>query len=163
MANFKAPCVWCKFGQVFNGQLDHLNKLGDWKTTENWPMLNFFWSESFKILWYLGVYWPHSHRVTELESNRHQRVPILRVGEIYLTDFNKPPFLLHSQGDKIWQSHQFYHLNYFYFKLIAIYSVDNLKVDNLQLLTAIFLCFLFAEESNDGLVSFPSKCKEQWF
>ena len=33
MANFKAPCEWCKFGQVFNGQLGHLYKLGDWKTT----------------------------------------------------------------------------------------------------------------------------------
>ena len=35
VANFKAPCQWCKFGQVFNGQLGRLYKLGDWKTAEN--------------------------------------------------------------------------------------------------------------------------------
>ena len=50
VANFKAPCKWCKFGQVFNGQLGHLYKLGDWKTAESWPMLKNFWSESFKIV-----------------------------------------------------------------------------------------------------------------
>ena len=50
VANFKAPCKWCEFGQVFNGQLGHLYKLGDWKTAESWPMLN---------------YWPQSDRVTE--------------------------------------------------------------------------------------------------
>ena len=38
VANFKAPCEWCEFGQVFNGQLEHL---GDWKTAESWPMLKF--------------------------------------------------------------------------------------------------------------------------
>ena len=32
-------CEWCEFGQAFNGQLEHLFKLGDWKTTESWPML----------------------------------------------------------------------------------------------------------------------------
>ena len=42
VANFKAPCQWCEFRQVFNGQLGHLYKLGDWKTAEDWPMLNFF-------------------------------------------------------------------------------------------------------------------------
>ena len=41
MANLKAPCEWCKFGQVFNGQLGHLYKLGDWKIVESWPMLKF--------------------------------------------------------------------------------------------------------------------------
>ena len=35
MANFKAPCKWCEFVQVFNGQLGHLYKLGDLKTAEN--------------------------------------------------------------------------------------------------------------------------------
>ena len=29
VANFKAPCEWYEFGQVFNGQLGHLYKLGD--------------------------------------------------------------------------------------------------------------------------------------
>ena len=32
VANFEAPCEWCKFGQVCNGQLGHLYKQGDWKT-----------------------------------------------------------------------------------------------------------------------------------
>ena len=31
----RPPCEWCKFGQVFNGQLSHLYKLGDWKTAES--------------------------------------------------------------------------------------------------------------------------------
>ena len=33
MANFKAPCEWCEFGQVFNGQLGHLYKVvfGSWR------------------------------------------------------------------------------------------------------------------------------------
>ena len=39
MENFKAPCEWCEFGQVFNGQLGHPYKLDDWKTAEKWPML----------------------------------------------------------------------------------------------------------------------------
>ena len=36
----RPPCEWCEFGQVFNGQLGHLYKLGDWKTADvvenNW-------------------------------------------------------------------------------------------------------------------------------
>ena len=44
------PWEWCEIGQVFNGQLGRLYKLGDWKKAESWPMLKFFWSESFKIL-----------------------------------------------------------------------------------------------------------------
>ena len=39
VANLKAPCKW-EFGQVFNGQLGHLYKLGDWKTAESWPMFD---------------------------------------------------------------------------------------------------------------------------
>ena len=31
----RAPCEWCQFGLVFNGQLGHLYKLGDWKTAES--------------------------------------------------------------------------------------------------------------------------------
>ena len=51
VANFKAPpCEWWEFGQVFNYQLGHLYKQGDWTTAESWPMLKFFWSESFKML-----------------------------------------------------------------------------------------------------------------
>ena len=38
----RPPWEWCKFGQVFNDQLGHLYKLGDWKTVESWPMLKFF-------------------------------------------------------------------------------------------------------------------------
>ena len=34
-ANFQAPCEWCEFGQVLNGQLGYLYKLGDWKTAES--------------------------------------------------------------------------------------------------------------------------------
>ena len=30
------PCEWCEFGKVFNGELAHLYKLGDWKTAESW-------------------------------------------------------------------------------------------------------------------------------
>ena len=32
-------CEQWEFGQVLNGQLGHLYKLGDWKTAEIWPML----------------------------------------------------------------------------------------------------------------------------
>ena len=46
----RPPCEWCKFEQIFNGRLGHPHKLGDWKTAESWPMLKFFWSESFKVL-----------------------------------------------------------------------------------------------------------------
>ena len=31
----RPPCEWGEFGQVFNGQLEHL---GDWKTAESLPM-----------------------------------------------------------------------------------------------------------------------------
>ena len=37
------PWQWGEFGQVLNGQLGHLYKLGDWKTAERWPMLIYFW------------------------------------------------------------------------------------------------------------------------
>ena len=37
--NVQAPCKWCEFGQVFNGQLGHLHNLVDWKTAESWTML----------------------------------------------------------------------------------------------------------------------------
>ena len=77
MANFKAPCKWCEFGQVFNGQLGHLCKLGDWKTAEIWPMLKFFWSESFKILFQCRSF-----------LNRHPRVLSIQVGEIFLCLFS---------------------------------------------------------------------------
>ena len=35
----RPPYEWCEFGQVFNGLLGHLYKLGDWQTDESWPML----------------------------------------------------------------------------------------------------------------------------
>ena len=52
MANFKGPLqmVQAWTGFPLNGQSGHLYKLGDWKTAESWPILNFFWSESFKFL-----------------------------------------------------------------------------------------------------------------
>ena len=37
----RPPCEWCKFGQVF--------KLGDWKTAESGPMLNFFGQNHLKF------------------------------------------------------------------------------------------------------------------
>ena len=69
MANLKAPWEWCEFGQVFNGQLGHI------------------------------YYWPLSDRVTESQSHRHPRVLSVLVGEIFLPDFNKLPYLLCSQGE----------------------------------------------------------------
>ena len=67
------PCVWCKFRQVFNGQLGHLYELGDWKTAESWPMLKLFWSESLKIL-----------LVAESQSDRVTDTQGMRVVEIFL-------------------------------------------------------------------------------
>ena len=31
---------WCEFGQVFNGRLGHLYKLGDWKTAESYQVVS---------------------------------------------------------------------------------------------------------------------------
>ena len=62
----RPPCKWCEFGQVFNGQLEHL---GDWKTAESWPMLKFFWSELLKILFNGGHYYEKfGHRVTDTQG-----------------------------------------------------------------------------------------------
>ena len=49
MANFKAPCEWCESGQVFNSQLGHLYKLGEWETAQSWPMLKFFGQNHLKL------------------------------------------------------------------------------------------------------------------
>ena len=38
-------------------------------------------------------------RVTESESDRHPRVLSIWVGEIFVSDFNKLPYSLYSQGD----------------------------------------------------------------
>ena len=45
----RPPCKWCEFWQVFNGQLGHLYKLGDWKTAESWPMFKFFGRNHLKF------------------------------------------------------------------------------------------------------------------
>ena len=63
----RPPCKWCEFGQVFNGQLGRLYKLGDWKTAD---------SSTEVAEKTAPTYWPQSHR--------HPRVPSIRVGEIFL-------------------------------------------------------------------------------
>ena len=46
VANLKAPCKWCEFGQVLNGQFV---KMGCWQMALNGLILKNFWSELFKI------------------------------------------------------------------------------------------------------------------
>ena len=64
----RPPCEWCEFGQVFNGQLGHLYKLGDWKTAESWPML--------KIAEQIGVFLARSTGPTEHWLKKHTFCPI---------------------------------------------------------------------------------------
>ena len=65
----------------------NLYKLGDWKTAESWSMLNFFWSESFKILFKCGSFLFIRHRVTESQSHRVTESQTLKgtqyTGEIF--------------------------------------------------------------------------------
>ena len=92
----RPPCEWHEFGQVFNGQLGHLYKLGDWKTAESWPMLKFCWSELFKML---------CHRVTESQTPKGTQV-----GEIFwcLISINSPTRFA-RRGIKMSNSIQFKH------------------------------------------------------
>ena len=53
-----------------------------------------------------GPYWPHSHRVTELQSDRHPRV--LSIG---VCDFNKLPYSLRSQGKQGCFLYKYYQKN----------------------------------------------------
>ena len=61
---WQTPCKWFKFGQVFNGQLGHIYKLGDWKT----PNVENFGSTPWQAAEILGVFWPQSLRVTESQT-----------------------------------------------------------------------------------------------
>ena len=119
VANFKAPCEWCNFGQVFNDQLGHLFKLGDWKTAESCPMLKFFgqnhlkshFSEKFILFCPIRPknFWPNpmagcwdnwefiGHRVTELQTPKGTQY--MGGWNFFGPDFNKLPYLLRSQGD----------------------------------------------------------------
>ena len=71
----RPPCGWCEFEQVFNGQLGHLYKLGDWKTAASWPMLKL-----------------QSYRVTDTQG-----YPVYGWVKFFVPDFNKLPYSLGSQ------------------------------------------------------------------
>ena len=80
VANFKAPCEWCKFGQDINGQLDHLYKLEDWKTVEKWPMLKFFCFGQnhlkfvkFKTKWWRNYHGEVHSEYTPVEQTQHKK------------------------------------------------------------------------------------------
>ena len=93
----RPPCKWCEFGQVFNGQLGHLYRLGDWKTAESWPMLIFFGQNQLKF--YLNGGHHFGHRVTESQSYRltdTQGYPVHGLVNFFVPDsINSPTRFAH--------------------------------------------------------------------
>ena len=56
VANFKAPCEWCEFGQVFNGQSEWwygpFVKTGCCQTTLNGPIPKTFYTGGWICAWF---------------------------------------------------------------------------------------------------------------